>query len=332
MAFFTVVVPVYNVEMYLKECLESILQQDFDDYEIVAVDDGSTDNSGKILDEYSAINKKIKVIHKENGGVVSARKAAARAASGKYVITVDSDDSLVKGAMSCMFEILNNGDYDMLFYDYYKLMGNDKRMLVENNLHEGLYTGEELEELKRNFLGENKMPHSLWTRAIKKELYVNAQLGLPETFSLGDDAAVMLICMINARSIYVLHKALYEYKILSSTSITKGLSNKGISELINMTEYLADISKAFKEEYKKQMYQYVLIRMICTMSRWAVIFPDADTYCGALDETSENVLGFVKKSKPLTVKQRVFKAIITTRNWKLLWLFYSIKRKVAQKA
>ena len=88
----SVIVPVYNISGYLERCLQSILSQTYVDLEIILVDDGSEDSSGQICDQYAEIDNRIRVIHKKNGGLVSARKAGVSAASGDYVVWVDGDD------------------------------------------------------------------------------------------------------------------------------------------------------------------------------------------------------------------------------------------------
>ena len=86
------IMPVYNVEKYIGKCIESLQKQTLAEFELIAVDDGSPDNSGKICDEYAALDPRIKVIHKENGGAPSARNAAMEIARGKYLYFMDSDD------------------------------------------------------------------------------------------------------------------------------------------------------------------------------------------------------------------------------------------------
>ena len=90
--FFSVIVPVYKVEKYLPACIESVLSQTFSDFELVLVDDGSPDKCGKICDNYKEKDERIKVVHKSNGGLASARRAGIKVAQGKYVFNLDSDD------------------------------------------------------------------------------------------------------------------------------------------------------------------------------------------------------------------------------------------------
>ena len=99
----SVVVPVYKVEKFVAECLESILSQDFDSFEVVAVDDGSPDASGKICDEFAARDSHLRVFHKENGGVASARKLGVERSRGEWICFVDSDDVLLPHALSALF-------------------------------------------------------------------------------------------------------------------------------------------------------------------------------------------------------------------------------------
>ena len=96
---FSVIVPIYNIEKYIRRCIDSVLEQSFTDYELILVDDGSPDGCGAICDEYAAKDTRIKVIHKQNGGLVSARQAGIKVASGDYIFNLDGDDSLLPNAL-----------------------------------------------------------------------------------------------------------------------------------------------------------------------------------------------------------------------------------------
>ena len=110
----SIIVPVYNVEKYLKRCIDSILNQSFTDFELILVDDGSTDNSGKIIDEYAIKDERIKVIHKENGGQGSARNRGLDIANGNYIGFVDSDDWIHKDMYKCMYQIISEDNTDIV--------------------------------------------------------------------------------------------------------------------------------------------------------------------------------------------------------------------------
>ena len=113
MTEFSIIVPVYNVENYLKRCLDSIKAQTYADYEVILIDDGSLDASGSICDAYVEQDNRFKVIHKENGGLAAARNTGLGAAVGKYIVFLDSDDDLEKEALTKIRETMNNGCYDI---------------------------------------------------------------------------------------------------------------------------------------------------------------------------------------------------------------------------
>ena len=122
--FFSVIVPVYNVEKYLKECVDSILGQSFSDFELILVDDGSPDNCPAICDEYAKKDEHVKVIHKPNGGVSSARNAGIQMARGEYILFCDSDDFYLDTAFEKIHYNLIQFNADILCFGIRKETGN----------------------------------------------------------------------------------------------------------------------------------------------------------------------------------------------------------------
>lgn len=116
----SVIVPVYNVEEYLPECIDSILGQRFDRFELILVDDGATDGSGAICDSYAAKDSRIRVLHKENGGLSSARNAGIEVASGKYIAFIDSDDVVHKDYLRDMVAIAERENADLVACSFFK--------------------------------------------------------------------------------------------------------------------------------------------------------------------------------------------------------------------
>ena len=121
MSEISIIVPVYDVEKYLENCIESILNQTFKDFELILVDDGSTDNSGKICDIYEKKDSRIKVIHKNNGGLSSARNAGLDIACGKYVGFIDSDDSIHPRMYEILYDLIKKYESDISCCNYKKI-------------------------------------------------------------------------------------------------------------------------------------------------------------------------------------------------------------------
>lgn len=132
--FITIVVPVYKVEQYLKKCVDSIINQSYRHLEILLVDDGSPDNSGEICDEYARKDKRVRVIHKKNGGLSDARNTALEIATGDYVMFVDSDDWIDANACEKLAEIISEKNADIVVFGYYKIYesGKSKRATTDN--------------------------------------------------------------------------------------------------------------------------------------------------------------------------------------------------------
>lgn len=138
----TMIVPVYNAERTVGRCIESILNQEYTDFELLLVDDGSTDGSGAICDEYAARDSRIRVFHKENGGVSAARNLALDRASGTYLQFLDSDDWITPDATRSLVRAMESGPCDMVVSDFYRVVG--ERLSQKGRIHgDGIMTREE---------------------------------------------------------------------------------------------------------------------------------------------------------------------------------------------
>ena len=221
---FSIVVPVYNSEIFLTECLDSIINQSYKNIEIILVDDGSKDKSPVICDEYEKKDKRIKVIHKENGGVVSARKKGASLVTGDYICCVDSDDYIETDYIMNFYDILNKKKVDLVCCNYATLC-NKKIKNKEIGLEYGFYDEKKIKEkiypmLLLSYNGKSFFP-TLWGKAIKKDLYLKYQMILSDKISMGDDRAVVIPLMTSATSMYVISSFSYKYRF-NESSLTNG--------------------------------------------------------------------------------------------------------------
>ena len=114
----SMIVPVYQVEKYIAQCIESVLNQTFSDFELILIDDGSKDNSGAICDSYAAKDDRIIVIHTKNNGAATARNIGLERASGEYITFLDGDDYLAENMLSRLYEEIENSDYDIVLSDF----------------------------------------------------------------------------------------------------------------------------------------------------------------------------------------------------------------------
>lgn len=159
----SVIVPVYKVEPYIHKCVDSILAQTFSDYELILVDDGSPDTCGNICDEYAKKDARIRVIHKENGGLSDARNAGMKIASGEYVIFIDSDDYIDADMLSYLYENLRKADADMATCGIYEVYAD--RIEKQEEEPEFVCSGE---EAFRCILRGHTIRGEIWNKLIKR--------------------------------------------------------------------------------------------------------------------------------------------------------------------
>lgn len=140
----SIIIPVYNVEEYLRRCVDSILSQDYDAYEIILVDDGSTDNGGVICDELAQQYSHISVIHKSNGGLSSARNAGLKAAKGQYIWFIDSDDYIAEQSLGAIMSQIVQNQAEVIFFSYIRSNGIVNLGSPVGEYHKGFYSGKEI--------------------------------------------------------------------------------------------------------------------------------------------------------------------------------------------
>lgn len=223
---FTIIIPVYKVEKYIEKCIESILQQNYMDFEIILVDDGSPDSSPQICDDYANKDKRIVVIHKENGGVVSARSAGLEVARGQYVLFVDADDWIDVNALEMLNKaIIQNKEPDIILFDAYKVM-KEKNELMVQSLEQGYYDKEKLTndiipfmiyDPKQYFL-TSMILGQLWNKAIKRDI-IKEHHCMDHTMYKCEDFACIYECIYFSESLYYLKQPLYYYNKLNENSV-----------------------------------------------------------------------------------------------------------------
>ena len=200
----SIVIPVYNKAEYIRGCLESLLQQDFDDFEIVAVNDGSTDDSGKICDEKAAEDTRIKVIHTENGGVTAARRKGAEQAKGDYIMFVDADDGLLPGAIKNLYDAITKSGADEVIALFSTHTG-----VISPVVYDGFANPDEL--ISYIITNKNRFP-VLWSILFRRELLSNV-LDTPREIIEGEDKLMQVKILLKQPKVYFISKPAYIYTL-----------------------------------------------------------------------------------------------------------------------
>lgn len=219
----SIIVPVYNVEEYITKCLDSICEQTYKNIEIILVDDGSTDKSGSICDEYSNRDKRIKVIHKDNTGVSDSRNKGLDIANGDFIGFVDSDDWIDCDMYRILYEALKANQADISICGYAEMRNNELKhsfytdtSIIYNNM-------QAIEELVK----ENSFGDYLWNKLFYKKLFDTIEFPLGRTM---EDKATMYKIFDQCNSIVYLSDILYYYRknqdgICSNITLTNRYGN-----------------------------------------------------------------------------------------------------------
>lgn len=257
--FFSVIVPVYKVEQYLPTCIESVLNQSFSDFELILVDDGSPDNCPAICDEYAKIDARVKVIHKENGGLVSARKAGILVAKGDYVFNLDSDDSIEKDTLECAYKIIKDTDCEMLSFGRRWIKNGRTVKITDDGIEEGLYTEKDIEKhiFPRLLMNKNmkNISYVVTGKAIQREFLTPHQLGVSEKISLGEDLCCVFSCYLHAKSVYISKKPVYLYTIRED-SLTREFNYKQIYLIEDTINEICKNDTAKVPDFEEQLCRY----------------------------------------------------------------------------
>lgn len=215
--YISVIVPVYNVEDYLHKCIDSIMNQTFKDLEIILVNDGSTDTSPQICDDYANRDIRIKVIHQQNAGVSVARNKGIETATGDYVTFVDSDDWLELTMYENMYAITRlQQPSDIVMCDFANIKKNSKEE-ISANFRKGFYSKQQIiNELYPTLLVTEEFGRipivSVWSCLFKSSLLIDNDIAFDTVLLYSEDYLFMADVMINANSFYYLKgKYLYNY-------------------------------------------------------------------------------------------------------------------------
>ena len=232
---FSIIIPVYNVEPYLRDCLDSVLDQTFSDWEAVCVNDGSTDHSVVILEEYTSKDSRFKIIDQPNGGLSAARNTGLEVAKGEYVLFLDSDDWLEPKALEAITESLTNED--MLCFGGRRYFEEEKRYHEADQLKVKTYeTGMEYYNenalLSRDFAFE-----CVVLRCYRRSFLMEKRLWFKEGIFHEDDLYTPIVCYY-AQRVRQIQTCLYDYRIRAN-SITTTNNAKRLSDYLKIANILA---------------------------------------------------------------------------------------------
>ena len=266
----SIIIPVYNAERYLMECLDSILHQSYQDYEIILVDDGSIDHSLTICNSYAGENPKIRVIHQENGGSTKARKTGLKVAQGEYISFVDSDDWIDPCCLEKLYGLAEKNQADIVTSGCMAEQSG-RSWSHHNKLTEGYYSGKELREKiypQMLYFDDNGyfafgILQYLCGKLFKKSIIEQCIYNLDERIYDGEDVACVYDACLKASSIVIDNHSYYHYRIHENSVCTSVRDERYFANAVYLYRYMSEVfQKAEEREIMIPQLKYFISHFI----------------------------------------------------------------------
>lgn len=258
----SIIVPVYNAEACLRRCVESVLNQEYADFELLLADDGSRDSSGRICDEYAAADSRVRVFHKENSGVSDSRNLCLDQARGRYLQFLDADDWITANATKLLVQAMEEHLCDLVISDFYRVVG--ERVSPKGDIDEAQvlsreeYASHMMENPANYYYGV------LWNKLYRREIVERHHLRMDPAISWCEDFMFNLEYIRRAKTFFALQVPVYYYVKTKGSLCTQGISiSKTIQMKLTVFEYYNQFYKTVldEEEYEKQrlkIYRFLI--------------------------------------------------------------------------
>ena len=274
----SVIVPVYNKEKYVKQCIESVLAQTYGNLELLLIDDGSTDASGAICDEYAAKDVRVKVFHQENGGPMAAVMTGLREASGEYYTFIDSDDYVSEEMLEEMTKCLTGRRGEIICCNHV-LEKRKSTVPVIQPRAPGVYEGASLEEdLKYKLLGREYriIPMSRCMKLCERSIFEGNEKYYDTTLRMGDDFNLIYPALLKSTSVVVMEGALFYHYRYVEDSIVHAYDPDNAKSVINCYNALLRIVRDYHVPYGETMLNKEYCYMMMYVMKNELRNPDKD--------------------------------------------------------
>ncbi len=259
----SIIVPVYNLEEYIENCIRSLLNQTYENIEILCIDDGSKDNSAAVIEKLIEEDNRVKYIHQENGGVSSARNKGLEVANGEYIMFVDGDDYMHYQAVEILVNSIELSDFDIVCAPEFKTSLTDESMSeivnykCEETDHNGLFS----------YKYGSALGKSVWSKIFRND--VAKSVKFVENFSNGEDANYIVKILCKDANVGVVDKNLYYYFTRENSSVTSEFTQSKFSITLSfddLCEYLKNSDYKFLKAYCLQyLFQSILYNRTCSI-------------------------------------------------------------------
>lgn len=268
--FFSVIIPVYNVEMYVEQCIESVLNQTCKDFEIILVDDGSTDGSIQICDAYAKSYSNVHVFHNTNSGLSFSRNVGLDSASGEYVLFLDSDDFYSDlDILAKLKQVIQAHDYDFVLFKTAKYYADDRIVDYYGDYDQRIMQNK-INDVFLYMVKENKQLATACNKAIRRKMLCEHHIYFP-LGTISEDVPWIVRLFEKANNIGALNSIAYMYRQNRQGSISTEISSAKIEQLFNIVKCVSQEYKGRTDDFGKSVmsfisYQYAIVLYLAAIS------------------------------------------------------------------
>lgn len=270
----SLIIPIYNASTYLAFSLESLLSQPFQDFELILVDDGSTDASPSICDEYAAKDERIRVLHEPHSGVANSRQVGLEAAKGMYILYVDADDQVDPCMIADMYQVAVDQEADMVLCDYRELTHEGEvYRKQEPTAFDGVAVLEDILD--------GKLYGALWNKMMRREWLLQTKAAFPQWLTMREDLVFLSQCLPYASKIAYLPKAYYGYERRNASALTSHYVNESPAyyqqeclwvDLILENQFLLESTRQRLQTYLLELAYITLKSGLFDKPKWNAVF------------------------------------------------------------
>ena len=314
--FFSVIVPCYNVQDYIEECITSILNQTFDDYELLLIDDGSTDMTTYICRRYAEIDHRIKYLVKENGGVSSARNLGLQKASGKYIVFVDSDDYLDRNYLcDCKHELCSGVEY--LKFGYTRVDQNGVKIDDSHSIDKEIICKSERDykSLLTDLLCGKTNGWEIWASVFNRKVLINNEIHFYSTCDYAEDLVFTLQYLMCVSKIRLSSNNGYHYRIRKDSIVHSTVESDHIESMIALCKNCIEWASKRKRKVSQENIKFFTL-LICLKP-----------YLTIDDEEKQKKLNCVYRNNPF-IQKLIRESFLEKEYWQSLFgpiRLYAIK-------
>lgn len=321
-ALISVIIPVYNVETYLRECVESVLKQTYQNFEIILVDDGSTDSSGNICDEYAGNDERICVIHQKNSGPSKTRNTGLENAAGEYIYFLDSDDYININALELLVNTAKSNDADLVFFDA-NSFSDDGAQIRQGYVINGTYSSKSGYEILTE-LHDNKDYHcAIYLLFIRHQLLVDNKITFLESAYCSEDMLFTYQVYCSAKKAVQCKNTLYHRRYRSGSIVTSKKSQRHFRSCRDVYEKIREYSEEIGKTGDYMATEYTVRCAFNALDTYKKIPREDQTVCKSEYESLKNDILSHSAFGNTALRMRCY--------GKMFWVIYKVFEKTAGK-